>query len=325
MTTRSNRASALLLLSASALLAAGCESTIPVGSECEDGVCPSASSVTQETCLVSSFRATIEVVNDDENPSAPWADYLCIGRGLSLDPTGKVACELRWSLGDGSESPPSGAPKRCSDAPFLTPAEAGVDDVCVVDQLTADQVGGGDDGWWYDDSIEDCLGDGNAGLRITAGAMPPTGTTVELRCARAQTTDDGEVVDIDVNQCERADSETLDLGAACLPEAIPESGFDPRVASVEMRSDQCQSEVCLVYALEGDPRPECEASEDHLCPTPAEIERAIYCSCRCDAPEGDPGPLCDCTDGFTCTPTLDDAPPGIRGSYCVNDQQLSAP
>jgi hypothetical protein len=143
--------------------------------------------------------------------------------------------------------------------------------------------------------------------------------------SRAETTDadtDADVEEVDASERERMDSETVDLGAACLPEEVPANGFDPRVSSVETRPDQCESGVCLVYLLTGDPRPGCEASEDLLCPSPAEIERSVYCSCRCDAPEGDPGPLCDCADGFTCVPTLDDAPPGMRGSYCVRDEQL---
>jgi hypothetical protein len=53
------------------------------------------------------------------------------------------------------------------------------------------------------------------------------------------------------------------------------------------------------------------------CPNDKEIDRSVYCSCRCDAPEGDPGSLCECGEGFGCFATIEDAPPGIRGSYCV--------
>jgi hypothetical protein len=319
MMKRSSLKLFMLMPSACALIGASCESTTKVGSQCEDGVCPNASSVTEQTCLVSSFRAEIGVVNDDESDVPGGLARVCLDRAQGLDEHGKVACEVRWSLGAGSKPPPSDAPKRCGDAPFLEPAEASVDDVCVVAQLTADEVVAGDDGWYYDTVVESCPRSG-VGIVFTAGAVAPTGTTVEVICARADTTDAaGEVVAIDVAQCERADSQTLDIGAACLPDAIPASGFDPRAASVETGSDHCQSEVCLVYMLEGDPRPGCEASENHICPTRAEIERSTYCSCRCDAPEGDPGPLCDCTDGFTCVPTIEGAPPGIRGSYCVRN------
>ncbi|HMI89928.1 MAG TPA: hypothetical protein VK509_01130 [Polyangiales bacterium] len=311
-----------LLLCASALICASCESTTKVGSECKDGVCPRATSVTQQTCLVSSFRAQIYVVNLDDG-SDPQRHYICVGRSLPLDEHGQVACEVRWSLGSGSEQPPSSAPKRCSDAPFLEPAEESADDVCAVTQLAADQLAAGDEGWYYDNSMEECHGNG-AGIRFTAGAQPPTGTTIEMNCSRAHATDsDGELVNVDPVECERTESETLDIGAACLPAAIPTGGFDPREASVEVRSDQCESEACLVFALEGNPSPDCEASDSVKCPTAEEIERTVYCSCRCDAPEGDPGPLCDCVDGFSCVETIAKGPPGIRGSYCVRNESFS--
>jgi hypothetical protein len=312
-----------LLLCASALIGASCESETKVGSECEDGVCPRANSVTQQTCLVSSMHVEIGIVNDDENGILwPEEQAICLGRARPIDEHGDVGCTMRWSLGAGSAQPPSSAPKRCTDAPFLEPAEQGVDDVCIVAQLTGDDIAAGDDGWFYEDNGSCTYGSG-AGVRFTAGARPPTGTTLELFCARAQTTDtEGEPVDIDVAQCELADSREVDIGAACMPKAVPADGFDPREASVEVGSDQCESEACLVYMLDGDPRPECEAGDGRVCPTQSEIDRSIYCSCRCDAPEGDPGPLCDCVDGFTCVEAIPDAPPGIRGSYCVRNESV---
>ena len=80
--------------------------------------------------------------------------------------------------------------------------------------------------------------------------------------------------------------------------------------------------MCLVNELEGDPRPGCRPPERPLflgtpCPTESEIERSVYCSCRCDAPEGEPE--CECPSGFMCEPMFQDAPAGIRGGYCIRN------
>ena len=311
-----------LVLGACALIGASCESTTKVGSECKDGVCPQANSVRKQTCLVSSLVANIEIVNDDEN-EVPGLAHVCLGSALPRDANGKVTCEVRWSLRAGSAEPPTSAPRRCSEATFLEPLEEDVDDVCVVAQLTAEEVGAGEDGWFYENSNDNCKSDDPAGIRFTDGARPPSGTRLVVTCSRAQTINEGKLVNVSVDECELTDSESVsDVGAACLPRAIPARGFDPRTASVEVRSDQCESEACLVFGLYGDPRPECVASETVQCPTAEEVERSIYCSCRCDAPEGDPGSLCECGEGFSCTPTIEGAPAGIRGSYCVRTETL---
>jgi hypothetical protein len=75
----------------------------------------------------------------------------------------------------------------------------------------------------------------------------------------------------------------------------PEDGWPESTVYLEAGSDACGAGACLT------------------------IEQRSYCSCRCDAPAGDPGSLCDCKEGFSCVPTLFDAPPGLRGSYCVRD------
>jgi hypothetical protein len=48
-----------------------------------------------------------------------------------------------------------------------------------------------------------------------------------------------------------------------------------------------------------------------------EIERSVYCACRCDAREG--VPECERPSGFTCEPMFRDAPDGIRGGYCIRN------
>ena len=44
------------------------------------------------------------------------------------------------------------------------------------------------------------------------------------------------------------------VGAPCLPEQVPETGFDDREAYIESSSVQCETRVCIVYHLKGDPR-----------------------------------------------------------------------
>jgi hypothetical protein len=112
------------------------------------------------------------------------------------------------------------------------------------------------------------------------------------------------------------------VGAPCLPEQIPDNGFDPREAYIESSSVQCETRVCMVYKLEGDPQEGCSATPTKKCPTPAEVERSIYCTCRCDS--GSTGfAECECPDGFSCVEVLNKGGPGVRGGYCVRSNSVS--
>ena len=112
------------------------------------------------------------------------------------------------------------------------------------------------------------------------------------------------------------------VGAPCLPEQIPDNGFDPREAYIESSSVQCETRVCMVYKLEGDPQEGCAPSPTKKCPTPAEVERSIYCTCRCDS--GSTGfAECECPDGFSCVEVLNKGGPGVRGGYCVRSNSVS--
>lgn len=106
-----------------------------------------------------------------------------------------------------------------------------------------------------------------------------------------------------------------DTGEACEWETFPEGGFRGTELSIETESPACD-ESCLVYHLEGDPRADCTAG----CSDPAEVERRVFCTCRCDGPTGEE-PFCECPSGFRCDPLFDGAlaPPSVRGSYCVRD------
>ena len=112
------------------------------------------------------------------------------------------------------------------------------------------------------------------------------------------------------------------IGDPCLPEQVPEGGFDGNERYIESSSVQCRSRICLVYELEGDPRtplgsPECGSNAS--CPTPDEVADRVFCSCRCKAPPGVNARTCSCPDGFTCVEDVlqDTGGDGIRGGYCV--------
>lgn len=122
------------------------------------------------------------------------------------------------------------------------------------------------------------------------------------------------------------------VGAPCLPEQVPETGFDDREAYIESSSVQCETRVCIVFRLRGDPRegctpsanPGCDAANDPTCePTvicadPSQVEDRVYCTCRCNS--ADTGfAECECPDGFSCVDVLEQGGPGVRGGYCVRN------
>ena len=113
------------------------------------------------------------------------------------------------------------------------------------------------------------------------------------------------------------------VGDPCLPEQIPEGGFQQTEAYIESSSVQCQTRVCMVYKLEGAPMgtPTCLAGGK--CATAEEVDKAVYCTCRCDAGNSRFA-NCTCPSGYTCTPVLEQGSEGVRGSYCVKSFSVSA-
>jgi hypothetical protein len=124
------------------------------------------------------------------------------------------------------------------------------------------------------------------------------------------------------------------VGAPCLPEDIPETGFDKRESYIESSSVQCETRVCIVHQLDGDPREGCVQTGPTVCPendptcvvatkcaTEDDIEKSIFCTCRCDA--ADTGfAECDCPDGFGCQEILDRGGDGVRGGYCIRNSTI---
>jgi len=112
------------------------------------------------------------------------------------------------------------------------------------------------------------------------------------------------------------------VGDPCVPEAVPEGGFLESETYLETSSVQCATRVCLVRGLDGDPNnlqeDECPQGEA-TCVSEMDVERSVYCSCRCAAPAGSGVPTCGCPSGFLCEEVLETGGDGLRGSYCVRD------
>ena len=111
------------------------------------------------------------------------------------------------------------------------------------------------------------------------------------------------------------------VGDPCIPETVPDEGFRADETYFETSSVQCATRLCLVRELAGDPnnvQPECPAG-GATCVSPNDIERSVYCSCRCGAPEESSVPTCGCPGGFLCEEILETGGDGLRGSYCVRD------
>ena len=116
------------------------------------------------------------------------------------------------------------------------------------------------------------------------------------------------------------------VGDPCIPETVPDEGFRADETYFETSSVQCATRVCLVRELDGDPSQICTGENDsNECVTEKEIERSVYCSCRCAAPEGSSVPTCGCPGGFFCEEILFSGGEGLRGSYCVRDPALDIP
>ena len=121
------------------------------------------------------------------------------------------------------------------------------------------------------------------------------------------------------------------VGDPCAPKAVPAGGFLASETYLEKESVQCATRVCLVRGLMGDPnnlQPECPKDiegEPSTCVPENDVERSVYCSCRCDAPVESGFPTCDCPGGFICEPVLETGGPGLEGSYCVRDPLLEVP
>ncbi len=118
---------------------------------------------------------------------------------------------------------------------------------------------------------------------------------------------------------------TSAVGDPCVPEKVTGGSFLASETYLELSSVQCATRVCLVRGLTGDPNnlqeDDCPLG-DATCVPESEVERKVYCSCRCGAPAGSGVPTCGCPGGFVCEEVLETGGDGVRGSYCVRDPLL---
>lgn len=126
------------------------------------------------------------------------------------------------------------------------------------------------------------------------------------------------------------------VGDPCMPEQIPSSkqkgsddlvyGYDSSEVYIEASSVQCETRVCGVFQLNGNPSPDCQEEKKKvratICPSPEEIDKRVYCTCRCKAPDKRFA-TCDCPSGYECKEVLTKGDSGTRGSYCVKSGTLT--
>jgi hypothetical protein len=113
------------------------------------------------------------------------------------------------------------------------------------------------------------------------------------------------------------------VGDPCIPEQIPEGGFDPSEAYIESSSVQCETRVCMVWHLQGAPHGTSTCDQNpNACATQDKVDERVYCTCRCDA-GNTRFASCSCPTGYTCTPVLEQGSEGVRGSYCVLNSTVS--
>lgn len=116
---------------------------------------------------------------------------------------------------------------------------------------------------------------------------------------------------------------TPGVGDPCVPEQIPEGGFQSSEAYIESSSVQCETRVCMVWHLQGTPdgSPGC-ASANPPCVAENEAAPQWYCTCRCDS--GDSRfAACTCPGDYTCKVVLEQGSAGVKGSYCVHNATVN--
>ena len=109
----------------------------------------------------------------------------------------------------------------------------------------------------------------------------------------------------------------LYLGESCLPASVPTGGFGLGEVYLESPNAACGVDWCMSYMLEGDPNYTVEDGcdpEQEACPTDADVEARLFCTCRCEAPEGEE--VCACAEGFVCESLFG----AQRRGYCVREE-----
>ncbi len=116
------------------------------------------------------------------------------------------------------------------------------------------------------------------------------------------------------------------VGGACRPLSTPPTGdlngdgradgYRDTEVFLEGGTTACMPGGCIVYHLNGDPRPTCDDTMSE-CADPAEVMARVFCTCRCAAPPGSTAPTCRCPSGFSCEPVPELSASDMEGSYCL--------
>jgi hypothetical protein len=113
------------------------------------------------------------------------------------------------------------------------------------------------------------------------------------------------------------------VGAPCIPEQVPEGGFDINEAYIESSSVQCETRVCMVWHLKGAPPDSPSCTRDKAtCALEEDLTNKVYCTCRCQSGNSKFA-SCSCPSGYSCTPVLEQGSEGVRGSYCVRSSTVN--
>jgi len=307
----------VLMMSITAITA--CEQTSRVGSGCVDGVCPQALSREDDACRITSDGSEIGVTEGQDATA-------CLPTPLRRYETGTVQARVLYYL------PANGdAAIKCTDRPYLKPVNDELrakhqqnnpgGELCEVNQLAVIDADGGEptvaagDGFYYDDFSDafgtECTGSAAGRVVLTLGAQPWEATTVIISANEAVTADGAVDPDLSCNPIRG----TAPIGARCLP---AQRDYSDAQTVIETRSEACGDGVCLVYHLEGDTDPSCDASaSNNRCASEEQIDARAYCTCRCNAPAGS-ADLCACPDEFSCVDVVD-LRDDVAGGYCVKN------
>ncbi len=254
----------------------------------------------------------------------------CLFERLVPDDAGQVSCSVTVLQTDTTFS----SEEQCTEAGFLPSNEQGRF-TCRIPQLEwEDRARGGARGWHYDEPancppfekgavrfLPDTVSGDTAGF-VTCGLA----FMINPRTHAVEATH--------VSECTQPipSASISDVGKACMP-VVPADGFSKGNIYVTSGTPECASGACIVNQVRGDPSADCEPrapdpeTDDpgHVCASVDEVERGVYCSCRCDAPDSDSGARCGCPEEYDCLPVLPEGAPGIRGSYCVRSGTFTEP
>ena len=304
-----------------------CNESDQIASTCDGGVCQGAQLTRSDAlrCQIGNSVAELETWGSD--PEDPPLSELCLPREFAAGEDGLITCDVTLAFG---------AEGACDAHDYLSPTDE--PGTCELAQIPAfDGLPTGDGkGWYYGPNDPELCGGVGAKLVWSPGILPDR-VPMRLLCSYSDVAvgdhisaaiDGSRRVAVDPLQCAaEAYSEPSDLGKVCQV-TPPKHGFDDRDATLETGNPGCDTGMCLVYQLQGDPDPGCEEPSpddcdegcfSRFCASQQEIEARMQCTCRCDAPDPDTD-VCACGEAQTCTPLIFTGP--LAGSYCVNSEIL---